>query len=59
MSRPLVLMNDERITQLEKEIAEMKAHIPKHSVRPHMIIRIEELEEELARLKQEEASAKS
>ena len=52
-------MNKERIAQLEREIAEMKARIPKHSVRPHHMIRLEELEEELARLKQEEASAQS
>ncbi len=52
-------MSNERIAQLEKEIAEMKAHIPKHSVRPHMIIRIEELEEELERLKAEDANAQS
>ncbi len=59
LSRPFVLMNKERIAQLEREIAEMKARIPKHSVRPHHMIRLEELEEELARLKQEEASAQS
>ncbi|MDO8491525.1 MAG: histidine kinase [Dehalococcoidia bacterium] len=52
-------MNAERIAQLERDLAEMKARIPKHSVRPHLIIRIEELEEELARLKQEDADAQS
>lgn len=52
-------MNTERISQLEKDIAEMKARMPKHSVRPHFIIRLEDLEEELARLKQEDAGAQS
>ena len=52
-------MNAERIAELEKEIAELKARIPKHSVRPHLIIRIEDLEEELARLKQENPDAQS
>lgn len=37
-----------RIAELEKEIAELKARIPQHSVRPAMIIELEDLEDELA-----------
>lgn len=39
--------NEERIAQLEKEIAELKARLPKHSVPAAMIIELEDLEEEL------------
>jgi uncharacterized small protein (DUF1192 family) len=41
----------ERIAQLEAEIAELKARLPKHSVPPAMILELEELEEELTRLR--------
>jgi hypothetical protein len=36
-----------RIQELEREIADLKARWPKHSVPPAMLIRLEELEEEL------------
>jgi len=36
-----------RIAELEKQIADLKARLPKHSVPPAMIIELEELEEEL------------
>jgi hypothetical protein len=41
----------ERIAQLEKEIAELTARLPKHSVPAAMLIELEELEEELEALK--------
>ena len=41
----------ERILQLENEIAELKARLPKHSVPTTMIIELEDLEDELAELK--------
>jgi hypothetical protein len=41
----------ERIAQLEKEIEEMQARLPKHSVPPAMIMELEDLEEELEMLK--------
>ncbi len=41
----------ERIAQLEKEIADLKARLPKHSVPAPMIIELEDLEEELETLK--------
>jgi len=40
-----------RIRELEQEIADLKARWPKHSVPPAMLMRLEELEEELERLK--------
>lgn len=43
--------NAERITQLEQEIEEMKARLPKHSVPPTLIMELEELEDELETLR--------
>jgi hypothetical protein len=43
-----------RIVELEKKIADLQARLPKHSVPPAMMIELEELEEALARLKDEE-----
>jgi hypothetical protein len=40
----------ERITQLKFAIAELKARLPKHSVRPAMILELEEMEDELKAL---------
>ena len=42
---------EERINDLEKKIADLKSRMPTHSVKPIMIIRLEELEDELKRLK--------
>ncbi len=39
-----------RIQELRREIADLKARWPKHSVPPAMLMRLEELEEELERL---------
>jgi hypothetical protein len=45
-------MNDlERIDRLERQLAELKARLPKHSVPPAMMIEMEEVEEELETLK--------
>jgi uncharacterized protein YceH (UPF0502 family) len=41
----------ERIAQIEAELAELKARLPKHSVPPAMIIEMEDLEEELETLR--------
>jgi hypothetical protein len=49
------MSNKERIAQLEKEIEEVKARLPKHSVPPAMIIELEDLEDELATLKAQES----
>jgi hypothetical protein len=40
-----------RIAQLEAEITELNARLPKHSVPPAMILELEDLEEELEILK--------
>jgi hypothetical protein len=45
------MSNRERIAELEREIEETKARLPKHSVPPAMIIELEDLEEELETLK--------
>ncbi len=44
-------MNNERIAELERKIGEMRDRIPPHSVPPRMLEELEELEEELERLK--------
>jgi hypothetical protein len=45
------MTDTERITQLETEIAELEARLPKHSVPTAMIIELEDLEDELEILK--------
>ena len=42
-----------QIAKLEQQIADLKARLPKHSVPAAMMIELEELEEALARLKEE------
>ena len=39
-----------QIVKIEMQIADLQARMPKHSVPPSMMIELEELEEELARL---------
>lgn len=41
-----------RITELEREIRELEASLPAHSVPPSMLIRLEELEAELEALRE-------
>jgi hypothetical protein len=45
------MTNQERIVQLESEIAELKARLPKHSVPAAMIVELEDLEDELEMLR--------
>jgi hypothetical protein len=45
---------DIQIVKLEQQIADLMARLPKHSVPAAMMIELEELEEELARLKEAE-----
>jgi hypothetical protein len=45
------MADNEQIARLEKEIADLKARLPKHSVPAAMIIELEELEEELEKLR--------
>ena len=43
----------ERILDLEKRIADLKARLPRHSVPPSMLVELEDLEEELERVQTE------
>lgn len=45
------MTDQERIIQLEQELAALQARLPKHSVPPAMILEMEELEDELETLK--------
>ena len=47
-------MSEERIAELERELAELKARWPKHSAKPWMWQRLEELEEALEQARREE-----
>ena len=40
-------MNEERVRELEKMIADLQARLPAHSIPPRMIEALEDLEEEL------------
>jgi len=44
---------EKRINELEQEISDLKSRMPAHSVKAIMIMRLEELEDELKRLKNE------
>jgi HAMP domain-containing protein len=46
-------MKHERVAELERRIADLKARLPRHSVPPAMLQELESLEEELERLVQE------
>jgi len=43
----------DRIEELEKKIKEIRSRIPPHSIPPQMLEELEDLEEELERLKGE------
>ncbi len=44
-----------RITDLEARIRDVRNRMPAHSVKPEMVLMLEELEEELERLKARDA----
>jgi hypothetical protein len=44
-----------QISELERQIADLKARLPKHSIPPAMLIELEELEETLERARMEAA----
>lgn len=50
-------MVQDRIKQLEEEIADLKVRWPAHSVKPSMLQQLEELEEALEKAKQEKAAS--
>ena len=43
-----------RIAALERELAELRGQMPKHTPRPSLFLRIEELEDEIARLRSDQ-----
>lgn len=45
------MTDQERIAQLEEELAALKARLPKHSIPPAMILEMEDLEDELDTLR--------
>lgn len=47
----------DKTEELKKRIADLEARMPKHSVKPHMIAELEDLEEELEKALAEEAAA--
>ncbi|MBN2233222.1 MAG: histidine kinase [Deltaproteobacteria bacterium] len=47
----------QRIDELQREIAERRRCLPRHSVRPHQVLEIERLEERLADLERQLATA--
>jgi hypothetical protein len=47
------MTDQERIKQLEEELAALKARLPKHSIPPTMILEMEDLEDELEALRAE------
>ena len=51
-------MSSERIKELEKQIAELKSRWPAHSVKPAMVQRVDELEEELEKAREEAREGK-
>lgn len=46
-------MSSERIKELEKQIADLKRRWPAHSVPPAMLQQLDELEEELEKIREE------
>jgi len=44
------MTDQQRIAQLEEQIAELKARLPKHTLPPSMLIQLDEMETELAAL---------
>ncbi len=41
------------LAELNKELIERKGALPAHSIRPHQILRIEEIEDRIAELQKE------
>ena len=41
-----------QIVKIERQIADLKARLPRHSIPPAMLVQLEDMEVELARLKQ-------
>ncbi|CAG0947930.1 hypothetical protein ANRL1_04724 [Anaerolineae bacterium] len=43
-----------RLEELERELEQLKAQLPRHSIKPSTMARIDELEEEIEALKKEQ-----
>lgn len=43
---------EHRLQQLQKELADLKSRWPAHSVKPSLVIQLDELEEEIANLEE-------
>ena len=55
MSRPVDKQQDQsQIEELERRIADVKARLPAHSTPPSMMIELDELEDQLAKLRSQE-----
>jgi len=46
------MTDQQRIAQLQEQIAELKARLPKHTPPPSMLIELDEMEDELAAIYQ-------
>ena len=46
-------MAEDKVKKLEEEIADLKVRWPAHSVKPFMLQKLEELEEELEKVRRE------
>ena len=44
------MTDQERIVQLVREIADLRARLPKHSIPMTLLVQLEDLEDELAKL---------
>jgi hypothetical protein len=48
---------EQRIAELEKQLEDARARLPKHSIPMTMMIELEELEDELAKLRRQATQA--
>jgi hypothetical protein len=51
--------DDQRIQALRQAIHELESSLPAHSIPPSMLIRLEELEDELARIQKQADSSRA
>lgn len=53
------MSGEDEIARLQAAIEELKRRLPRHSVRPAMLIELEELEEQLARAREGHRNAQA
>ncbi|MBC7338465.1 MAG: histidine kinase [Firmicutes bacterium] len=53
------MSGEDEIARLQAAIEELKRRLPRHSVRPAMLIELEELEEQLARAREAHRNAQA